>query len=84
MIDPSGSRTLLQVPAQRAELLARPRRHHFNITVLAVAHPAGDTQLRRFALYKPAEADALHASGNKVAPSFEIVRHEDQQLAAGN
>ena len=81
MIDARGTWTLLQFLAQVAELLARAGRHHFNIAILAVAHPTGDTKLRRFALHKPAEADALHATGYDVAAGFEIVGHENQRLA---
>ena len=75
MIDARGTWTLLQFLAQVAELLARAGRHHFNIAILAVAHPARDTQLRGLALHEPAEADALYASGHNVAASFEMVRH---------
>lgn len=82
MIDARGTWTLLQFLAQVTELLTRACRHHFNIAILAVAHPAGDTKLRRFALHKPAEADALHATGYNVAAGFEIVSHGESALGS--
>jgi hypothetical protein len=72
MVHTSGPWTLLQTGPQSDLLLARARGHHFNVTAFAVAHPSANADLRRFPFHKPTEADALNASGNKVAAGLQV------------
>src|SRR5215472_4722442 len=72
IIDPRRARALLQLLAERAVLLTRARCHDLNIAIGAVAHPSRNADLRGFTLHKPAKADALDASGDYIAVSFEI------------
>src|ERR1035441_8452476 len=72
LVHTRGARALQQTGPQRTVLLARARSHHFNVTVFAVAYPAGDADLRRFPFHEPAEADALDASGDDVAAGLQV------------
>src|ERR1019366_1590647 len=71
LVHPRGARALLQTGPQGAVLLARARRHHFNLTIFAIAYPSGDADLRRFPFHEPAEADALDASGDNIAAGLQ-------------
>src|SRR5271165_2147135 len=75
LINARGPRAVLQLATQRSVLLLRAGRHYFHVAVFAVAYPSGDADQRGFALHKPAEADALYASGDEITTSLEL-RHE--------
>src|SRR5271157_1028710 len=82
LIDARRPRALLQLAAQRTMLLARARRHHFNIAILAVAYPSGYANLSGFALHGPAKAYALHAPGDDVTTGLEV-SHEQLAITPG-
>ncbi len=74
VINTRRARPRLQFAAQSVVLLVCASCHHLDLATVAVPHPSGDADLRRFALDKPAEADALHASGDEITTGLKV-RH---------
>jgi hypothetical protein len=53
-------------------LLAIAGGHHLDIAVLAIANPAGNANLRSFALDKPPESDTLNATTYDVPTCLKV------------
>jgi hypothetical protein len=70
MIDSRGARTFAQTLMQVCQLLLRSVGQHLHGAVGIIADPSCDLQDVRFALNKPAEADALNAAANQKAASM--------------
>jgi len=65
LIHTRRSRSLLEPPPQRAQLIHCPLREHFHGAVGIVAHPSRDAENVRFTFDEPAKTDALHTPADQ-------------------
>jgi hypothetical protein len=64
-IDPAPARPSAQAGAQLGQVRFVSVGYDLNVAVLCVPHPPAQVQLAGLAVYKPAEADALHTTLNQ-------------------
>jgi anthranilate synthase/aminodeoxychorismate synthase-like glutamine amidotransferase len=72
-VDAAAARAAAQIGAQLGQVLVVTVRHHFNIAVLGIAHPAAQLQLAGLAVHKPAETYPLHATLYQKMKNHELL-----------
>lgn len=63
-IDTAAAGAFVERCAELVEVFRLSGNHHFDLAVFGIADPAFEVELAGFAVYEPAEADALDASLN--------------------